>query len=198
MRTRATVAFGAAPLFSSEKAISSATIPMKNWLLGSCITTPMPSVRCRGERSSTSAPSTRTAPSRSPGKKVPASPSIRRRTVDLPSPDLPQMTVHEPYATSSDTPQTRPPAPDDARSCPASSRLVEVAERHVVQNDRLCSAHKAAPSAYTAAEVATTKKAHATSRTENPTWYTDVRPSPISMPRSQPRRRARSKAAASA
>ena len=121
MRTRATVAFGAAPLFSSEKAISSATIPMKNWLLGSCITTPMPSVRCRGERSSTSAPSTRTAPSRSPGKKVPASPSIRRRTVDLPSPDLPQRTVHEPYATSSDTPQTRPPAPDDARSCPASS-----------------------------------------------------------------------------
>ena len=67
---------------------------------------------------------------------------------------------------------------------PRELRLVEVAERHVVQNDRLCSAHKAAPSAYTAAEVATTKKAHATSRTENPTWYTDVRPSPISMPRS--------------
>lgn len=106
-RTLSTVVEGSIPRFSREKAISSATVPMKNWLLGSCMTTPMLSVRCRGEMSSTSAPPTRTAPFRSPGKKVPARPSIKRRTVDLPSPDRPQRTVHVPAGISSFTPRTQ-------------------------------------------------------------------------------------------
>ena len=107
-RTLSTVVEGSIPRFSREKAISSATVPMKNWLLGSCMTTPMLSVRCRGELSSTSpAPPTRTAPFRSPGKKVPARPSIKRRTVDLPSPDRPQRIVHVPAGISSFTPRTQ-------------------------------------------------------------------------------------------
>lgn len=121
MRTRATVAFGAAPLVleregdlvsdNPHEELASRVLHHHAHALG-----PLPGRKVEHVRS---VDEDGALPL--PGKKVPASPSIRRRTVDLPSPDLPQMTVHEPYATSSDTPQTRPPAPDDARSCPASS-----------------------------------------------------------------------------
>ena len=105
--------------FSAENAISSPTVPMKNWLRGSCITTPRRSVRSRGASRRTSAPHTSTTPVRSPGKNVPANPSTRRNTVDLPSPERPHSTRQRPGATDSDTSSTR--LPDAGAAEPASA-----------------------------------------------------------------------------
>ena len=117
--TRRTVSAGSTPRFSAENAISSPTVPMKNWLRGSCITTPRRSVRSRGASRRTSAPHTSTTPVRSPGKNVPANPSTRRNTVDLPSPERPHSTRQRPGATDSDTSSTR--LPDAGAAEPASA-----------------------------------------------------------------------------
>ena len=118
--TRSRVSAGSTPRFSDENATSSPTVPMKNWLRGSCITTPIRSVRCRGAIACTSVPHTATTPCATPGKNVPARPFTSRNTVDLPSPDRPHSTVHAPGATVNDRSSTR--LPTGAAPCaPASS-----------------------------------------------------------------------------
>ena len=122
--TRSTVLSGETPRFSEVNAISSKTVPMKNWLRGSCITTPMLSARARASQLWTSHPQAMTRPESAPGKKEPASPSIIRSTVDLPLPEAPQRTRHDPGSTRRETPSialwaTSPAGP----SLPPSSSL---------------------------------------------------------------------------
>ena len=101
------VSSGSTPRLSAENAISSPTAPIKNWLRGSCMTTPILSVRSRAVKRYTSVPQSATTPVNLPGKNVPARPLIILSTVDFPLPDRPQSTMHLPGATASDTSSTR-------------------------------------------------------------------------------------------